>query len=181
MQLLCRCNPPAFRVRSITRLFRVGFVGACALPVAACGSSGTPSTSSSTTAGLATQALAYSRCMRSHGVTSFPDPSSGGGVSYDGSTHSPAFLSAPTASASLEPRKIVPSSGPVSTQEAARDHDKLLRWANCMRRRGYPDLPDPKIGTPQPTPGYGTVLGAGAAYVQIPDAYNAHSGAFLST
>lgn len=119
--------------------------------------------------------------MRSHGVTSFPDPSSGGGISYDGSTSSPAFESAQTACASLEPRKIVPTSGPVTTREAARDHDKLLRWANCMRTHGYPDLPDPKIGTLQPTPGYGTVLGSGAAYVQIPDAYDAHSGAFLST
>ena len=119
--------------------------------------------------------------MRSHGVTSFPDPASGGGISYDGSTSSPVFQSAQTACASLEPRKIVPTSGPETLQQTAQDHDKLLRWANCMRARGYPDLPDPKIGTPQPTPGYGTVLGSGAAYVQIPDAYDAHSQAFLNT
>jgi hypothetical protein len=50
-----------------------------------------------------------------------------------------------------------------------------------MRNHGYPRLPDPKIGTPQPTPGYGTVLGSGAAYLEIPDAYDAHSQAFLNT
>jgi hypothetical protein len=119
--------------------------------------------------------------MRSHGVTDFPDPTANGGVSYDGPTGSPAFNSAQTACARMEPHKIVPSSGHETSQQAAQDHEKLLRWANCMRHHGYPQLPDPRIGTPQPTPGYGTVLGSGAAYLQIPDSYHAHSQAFINT
>jgi hypothetical protein len=165
----------------MSRLLILGLGAACALTVAACGSSGTPSGSNSTRSSLANQALAYSRCMRSHGVTNFPDPTSNGGLSYHGSTSSPAFNSAQTACASLEPRKVAPSSGHETPQQAAQDHAKLLRWAECMRHHGYPELPDAKIGTPQPTPGYGTVLGWGAAYLQIPASYDAHSQAFLNT
>lgn len=165
----------------MSRLLILGVGAACALVVAACGSSGTPSGSNSTASGLAGQALAYARCMRSHGVTDFPDPSSNGRASYQGSTSSPAFKSAETACARLEPHKVALSSGHETPQQAAQDHAKLLRWAQCMRHHGYPDLPDARSGTPRPTPGYGTVLGWGAAYVQIPDSYDAHSQAFLNT
>jgi hypothetical protein len=118
--------------------------------------------------------------MRSHGVTDFPDPTSSGGLSYHGSTSSPAFKSAQTACAHLEPHKVAPSDASETSKQVAQDHAQLLRWTKCMRHRGYPELPDPKIGTPQPTPGYGTVLGWGAAYLEIPDAYDGHSQAFLS-
>lgn len=119
--------------------------------------------------------------MRSHGVTNFPDPTNNGGVSYHGSTSSPAFDSAQTVCSSLEPHKVAPSSGPETSQQATQDHTQLTRWAICMRHHGYPQLPDPKLGTPQPTPGYDTVLGWGAAYLQIPDVYDGHSQAFLNT
>jgi hypothetical protein len=152
-----------------------------ALFLAGCGSSGSPTGSSSTVASLANQALSYARCMRSHGISDFPDPSGSGGLQYQGSTSSPAYRSAQTACARLEPRKIVPNSGSDTPQQAAADQRVLLRWANCMRHHGYPQLPDPKIGTPQPRQGYGTVLGQGAAYDQIPDIYDAHSQAFLDT
>jgi hypothetical protein len=165
----------------MTRSRILSLAVAWALTVAGCGSSGIHTGSSSTTSSLANQALTYARCMRSHGVTNFPDPSNNGGLSYHGSTSSPAFKSAQTACASVEPRKVTPSSGNETPQQAAQDHANLLRWANCIRHRGYPRLPDPKIGTPQPTPGYGTVLGGGAAYLQIPDLYDAHSQAFLNT
>lgn len=120
--------------------------------------------------------------MRAHGVTNFPDPTSSGGLSYQGSTSAPAFKSAQTACASLEPHKVVSSAANETPQQAAQDHAQLLRWATCMRHRGYPELPDPKIGTPQPMGGQGgTVLGWGATYLQIPVAYDAHSQAFLNT
>lgn len=165
----------------MSRFLILGLVAACALTVAACGSSGAPPRSSSTRSSLANQALAYARCMRSHGVGDFPDPTNSGGLSYHGSTSSPAFTSAQTACASLAPHKVAPNSGHETPQQAAQDHAMLLRWANCMRHHGYPELPDPRIGTPHPTPGYGTVLGWGAAYLQIPDAYDAHAPAFMNT
>jgi hypothetical protein len=119
--------------------------------------------------------------MRSHGVTNFPDPTGSGGLSYRGSTSSSAFESAQTACAGVARHKVIPNSSNETPRESARDDATLLRWANCMRHRGYPRLPDPKIGTPQPTLGCDTVLGSGAAYVEIPDLYDAHSQAFLNT
>ena len=48
----------------------------CAVAIAACGSSGhKPSASSH-----AQSFLAFSECMRSHGVTAFPDPQPSGGI-----------------------------------------------------------------------------------------------------
>jgi hypothetical protein len=115
-------------------------------------------------------------------VTNFPDPTSSGGLSYQGSTSAPAFRSAQTACARLEPHKVLPSAANETPQQAAQDHAQLLRWAVCMRHRGYPDLPDPKIGTPQPMGGRGgTLVGWGASYLQIPQAYDALSSAFLNT
>ena len=164
----------------MTRLLILSLAAACGLGCVGCGSKGSTPRPRTATSNLNSQALAYSRCMRSHGVTDFPDPSGNGSLSYQGATSSPAFTSAQTACASLQPRKVIPNSGNETPRQAAREQAKLLRWANCMRDHGYPGLPDPKIGTPQPTPGYGTVLGSGAAYLQIPDLYDAHSQAFLT-
>jgi hypothetical protein len=51
-----------------------------------------------------------------------------------------------------------------------------------MRHSGYPRVPDPKVGIPQPMGGRGgTVIGWGAAYLQIPEAYDAYSQAFQNT
>jgi hypothetical protein len=52
-----------------------------ALLAAACGGGGSPSSTSTATAGTSTaytKALAYAKCIRSHGVPNFPDPSSNG-------------------------------------------------------------------------------------------------------
>lgn len=51
------------------------------------------------------QQLKYARCMRSHGITKFPDPNNGGGKQslsqYGIDTNSPAFKAADKACASL--------------------------------------------------------------------------------
>jgi hypothetical protein len=40
------------------------------------------------------QELNYARCMRSHGITSFPDPLPGGGFNFTGNTSSAQFQAA---------------------------------------------------------------------------------------
>lgn len=50
------------------------------------------------------QELIYAHCMRSHGITNFPDPLPGGGFNFTGNTSSPQFEAADTAcQASLGP------------------------------------------------------------------------------
>ena len=108
--------------------------------IAACGSASPSSSSSSGSSGsnssqtqLQQEALNFSRCMRSHGVSSFPDPTATGGVNLNVpgiNPSSPAFKAAQTACRLLMPVKR-PLSGPPSAQA----YTRLLHWATCMRAR----------------------------------------------
>jgi hypothetical protein len=84
--------------------------------------------------------LEFSQCMRSHGITSFPDPNSNGGVSISQGSgvnvHSPAFQNAQSACA-----KFAGNTGTPAQQ--ARDETDLLRYATCMRSHGITHFPDP--------------------------------------
>lgn len=124
---------------------------AAGLLVAGCG--GSPSTPSSNkpTGGpqAASQAIAASRCMRSHGVPSYPDPTissrPGGrvgiGVSIPGSVSaSPAFKTAQQACGKLAPGGPGGSgAAPVTAQQ----HREILQFAACVRTHGVPGFPDP--------------------------------------
>ena len=85
-------NPSSTLTRPLLRLARSArllallavAVAALAGTVTACSSSSSPSAAPSQTARRAHSAsgpLAFSACMRSHGVPSFPDPTANGGVS----------------------------------------------------------------------------------------------------
>ena len=86
------------------------------------------------------QAVSYADCMRSHGVPSFPDPSSGGGFDLRTSgisPGSPAYRSGVKACARLEPG----GSGPPPINHA--QQAGMLAKAHCLRAHGVPDFPDP--------------------------------------
>jgi len=119
--------------------------------VAAVGSTPT-TTTQSTTAGQSSQggksfssALAYSVCMRSHGVPDFPDPGSQGGISIsihgtgngDLNPNAPQFQAAQTACAKLLP------GGNLTPAQLAQARSQELKLASCMRAHGIKDFPDP--------------------------------------
>lgn len=145
-------------------------------------SGGSPRGSDSSQTQLQQQALNFARCMRSHRVSNFPDPTSNGGgfdVNVAGvNPSSPAFKAAQTACRQLLPVKR-PQSGPPSPHA----YTRLLHWASCMRAHGISGLPDPRPNPP-PSPGspeanlYGTLMGDGGYWVGIPSSVNAHSSAF---
>jgi hypothetical protein len=91
--------------------------------------------------------LAYSRCMRSHGVSDFPDPTavSGGGVAFqinggpgsDLDRNNPTFQAADQACQSLLPGGD--QAPPLSAKRMAAE----VTWAHCMRSHGLPGFPDP--------------------------------------
>ena len=93
------------------------------------------------------QALAYSRCMRSHGVPDFPDPGSGGGFTItaqpgsDLGPDSPTNQRAAKACQSLLPPLKVKGGGLTAAQK-----HQLLEYSVCMRAHGIPDFPDPNFG-----------------------------------
>jgi hypothetical protein len=145
------------------------------LPAAGCGSSpgghvaqlastSTRSVASSTGSAASPQNgwLAFSACMRSHGVTKFPDPGSNGQLPKVSlpqlGVNSARFQAADTACEDLRP------AGGSLTQEAnclqlgncpAAKVEQIrtaeLRYARCMRSHGVPNWPDPTLN-PQGMP-----------------------------
>jgi len=116
--------------------------------VAGSGSNRSDHTSGSTiSSSRMAQAVAYARCMRSHGVPDFPDPTSapGGGIAFqiDGGPSSdlnhnnPRFIAADGACQSLLPGQGQPK--PLPAQKIAAE----VKWAFCMRSHGLPGFPDP--------------------------------------
>jgi hypothetical protein len=80
--------------------------------------------------------LAYSECMRAHGVSNFPDPDSQGRIVYQGTQgDSATFQHAQSACASKQPK-------PTAAQQA-QAMAAALRISECMRAHGIKDYPDP--------------------------------------
>lgn len=140
------------------------------LAAAACGSSSaagprvaslgnavtaTPSPSASAGSREATL-LQFSACMRSNGVTSFPDPT----VDSDGNAMLPGLRrldrNDPTVQKALRAcqkyrNQLRQNFSPEQRQKL---QDALLAYAGCMRANGY-QMPDPTFGTPGAQGGQG--------------------------
>lgn len=124
-------------------------------PVAHLGTStgaGSKATSSGTSAGagsIEAAALAYASCMRSHGVPNFPDPLPGGGFQFHRGSGvnpaSPAFTMAHAHCKSLLPDGSGP---PTRTHPSPQVLARFLAIAQCMRRQGIGDFPDPRTSVP---------------------------------
>jgi hypothetical protein len=143
--------------------------------LAACGSSGTPSSSFGKPSGSAR--LAYSACMRSHGVPNFPDPGPGGGFGISSRSGidpaSPSFKSAQESC-----RKLLRGGGPVSGHPSAQAEAQMLHVSECMRRHGISDFPDPTLSTPSNPTAYSAILDRDGVTLAIPRTISTQSPAF---
>lgn len=163
---------------------------ATATLIAACGSNSPGSSGASASSNRAQarrDGLSFARCMRSHGVPRFPDPTpNSGAIDLNAAginASSAAFTAAQAACKGLQPLKHVPSRPPT-----AQAYARLLHWTRCLREHGISGLPDPKPDPPPApgsaeTAGIGTLMGDGGYWVGIPATIDAHSPAFarLST
>jgi hypothetical protein len=103
--------------------------------VSAGGDSGAPSPP----AGVAADAVKFARCIRSHGVSDFPDPSSSGQLTIPpDDRNTPAFESAQKAC-----RSLMPGGAGGSQQKSDMSRAQELQLAQCMRSHGVPNFPDP--------------------------------------
>ena len=142
------------------------------------GSTRKSSTSPSAT-GKYAASLAYSRCMRSHGVSNFPDPKQvGGGIQVSGSApgidpQSPLFVSARQAC-----RHLQPGGGEPARAGQQRALARMLHISQCMRAHGIPGFPDPTLSPPSNRAGYSAIRSNGAAWLAIPDSIDVRSPAF---
>ncbi|MGH9105430.1 MAG: hypothetical protein ACRDZX_06250 [Acidimicrobiales bacterium] len=99
-------------------------------------------------AGLQSAALAFARCMRSHGEPGYPDPSAQGGSSVARAQaigrldpNSPQFQAAQKACSNL-----LPAGPPASPAEQSAVQARAVKFARCMRSHGVPSFPDPGTG-----------------------------------
>ena len=117
-----------------------------AVLAAGCGGSHNPGGAVSGASQMAKD-VAYARCMRSHGVSDFPDPTTGpgGGITFqingrpgsDLDRNNPTFQAADGACRSLLP------AGEQAPPLSARKIAVEVKWAHCMRLHGLPNFPDP--------------------------------------
>jgi hypothetical protein len=113
------------------------------------GTVGATSAASPGTGSSEAAALAFAGCMRSDGVPNFPDPKAGGGFRFRRGAgvdpSSAAFKAAQAKCGKFLPDIGGPASGPpISAQALAR----WLKIAQCMRRHGVADFPDPRATAP---------------------------------
>jgi hypothetical protein len=126
---------------------------AAATAIAACGSS-SPSSSTSSSANdpptpvqvqqVQQDAVRFADCMRSHGVSNFPDPTTSPRDFKQAldptAAHSPAF--GPAVS---DCQHLLPRGGP-NNQSPPPSHAQIeaeIAFARCLRSHGFPNFPDP--------------------------------------
>lgn len=100
-------------------------------------------THASSATSFMSRAIAYSNCMRSHGVPDFPDPDSQGHIVITSemgaglNPGSPAFQAAE--------RDCGPFPTTVTAAQEHQQFSKALKAAICIRANGVPNYPDPKL------------------------------------
>jgi hypothetical protein len=134
-------------------------LAALALIAAGCGSSenadsdtaaGTGTAAATTAAKNATsKAMKFAQCMRDNGVKEFPDPDGSGELTIDGvlngsslDADGPAWKQAMSACKDLEP------SGFTGGRRTHEQQSASLKFADCIRKNGVKDFPDPINGQP---------------------------------
>jgi hypothetical protein len=110
---------------------------------AACG--GGASSAGSASAGSTDQMLAYSQCMRAHGVPDFPDPDAAGNIHVAPGNPDDPMNNGQEQIANTACQHLLPAGGQPSTGADQQYVDQLLTLAECMRTHGLPSFPDPIV------------------------------------
>jgi hypothetical protein len=128
--------------------------GVAHLGTSAASTNSSSSSSSSTGVGSGeaqpgSSAIAFSACMRAHGVPNFPDPK----ISTSGNSVKVAIGVNPTItgnphfkSAQQSCQKLLPGGGPGASSGSPispKEQTEYLKAAACIRAHGIPDFPDP--------------------------------------
>ncbi len=133
---------------------------ALALPAAACGGSSSPGAAGRGSPGnsASASAVAYSACMRLHGVPEYPDPGSDGnlpkGTAQDFGVSNSQYQAAERACRHLLPNSdtrftasltqcLMTGDCPHAVVQQALTEG--LNFARCMRNHGVPNWPDPTV------------------------------------
>jgi hypothetical protein len=120
--------------------------------ISGCGSSAPAETGTgggNDPAANAPKAVKFAECMRSNGVSKFPDLGASGKLTIDAvangsslDTSTPAFRQAISACKALEP------AGFMGTKRSSQQQTAALTFAQCIRENGVKDFPDPTPNGP---------------------------------
>jgi hypothetical protein len=115
--------------------------------------------------------------MRKNGVSNFPDPGSNGGFELGPGIDpsSPGFESAESKCEKLLPGGRPGSGGPPSSAALA----AMLRVAQCMRRHGISDFPDPTSTVPSNRAGVGDIADRDGVILIFPPGFDEQSPLFV--
>jgi hypothetical protein len=121
-----------------------------ALLIAGCSGGSDEGEGDSGTTSAHSKAVEFAECMRSNGVTQFPDPDGSGELTIDGvvngsgiDTEGSTWQGAMDACEDLQPSGFT---GPA--QRSPEQQAEGLEFAQCIRDNGVPDFPDPADGEP---------------------------------
>jgi hypothetical protein len=107
---------------------------------------GSPVTGASPSADGSTGLLAYSSCMRSHGVPNFPDPASSGGIPKE-TGQQLGVSDSQLQAAQNACQHLIPPGESLSGQQiqtiTAQQQQYYLKAAACMRSHGITNFPEP--------------------------------------
>ena len=134
----------------VTRAGLVAVAAAAAVLAAGCGAAAPGSSSGGSAAGGSAryqQALAYSECMRAHGVPDFPDPDASGNIVQHVSGGQPPDNGPRAQAADSTCHHLLPGGGAGRPGVQRRIVNELLRLATCMRAHGEPNFPDPTVSS----------------------------------
>ena len=143
-----------FRLDALIALLvaSIVLVSACGSPASSGSSSALPSLQN-----LTTKALSYAKCMRSHGIQNFPDPtvvdnahSKGVGFRVP-----PADQNSPQFSSAAKACKASTGFGVIDPAVLQAAMNAGVKFAGCMRSHGIANYPDPVEN------GHGIQLGPG--------------------
>jgi hypothetical protein len=133
------------------RPWRLAALALLAVIVAGCGSAsaGGGNQNGSSTGTARDKAVKFAECMRSNGISGFPDPDASGQLTIDAvangssiDTNSATFKQAMSVCKNLEPPGFT---GPKVTPQL---RTARLAFAQCVRDHGVPDFPDPTPNGP---------------------------------
>jgi hypothetical protein len=109
------------------------------------GGAGSASPSATSTDDQYARAVKFAQCMRSKGITNFPDPNPDGGFTMQQrggpGVDAPLFQSASAAC-----QKATGFGGQGNSKKQQDLFDALLKFSSCMRDHGISNYPDPERG-----------------------------------
>ncbi len=142
--------PPIARtMAAVITAAALALLAACSGSPSSADSGSPPAGGSATSASTASQkALAFSRCVRAHGVPNYPDPGSNGQIAKE-TTQQLGVSNSQIQAALNACEHLLPNTGNVDDNPAAlqRWWSQMQRFAQCMHSHGVPNWPGP---TPYP-------------------------------